>query len=317
MGFPDPFSGSVGWQARYGSQEVSQFRSADMIAEKWIFAQDMEGSPWRAITRHPGDRGGRFKREIVPLAGVTADEGPRRDTSLRRWHAEDAARRRADHRRRVEPDFRRGRGPADRLGARGEGTQAQTARAHPPHQRARADPVWMLTAPIPATAYALQRSGSNATTSPSSRSTKPSRRSSSPGRRTGWDLAKVNVNAVPSPSPPARATGARLMTTCCASSSAPAAATACKHVRGRRPGQRDDHRAAVMHAPHESPSPKTRRAAQAARSFLADHSSGAHVRAAMDTDAATTPGLEPHRQRTRLDAIITRGVRGLGSPTSR
>src|SRR5689334_8806661 len=34
-GFADPFSGSTGWQKRYGDQEVSQFRSAEMIAEKW------------------------------------------------------------------------------------------------------------------------------------------------------------------------------------------------------------------------------------------------------------------------------------------
>src|SRR5512140_655203 len=43
MGFPDPFSTSKGWVARYGDQEVSQFRSADMIAEKWgITRLDLE-----------------------------------------------------------------------------------------------------------------------------------------------------------------------------------------------------------------------------------------------------------------------------------
>ncbi|MGH9217587.1 MAG: beta-ketoacyl synthase N-terminal-like domain-containing protein, partial [Acidimicrobiales bacterium] len=35
LGFDDPFTGSPGWVARYGTQEVSQFRSAEMIAEKW------------------------------------------------------------------------------------------------------------------------------------------------------------------------------------------------------------------------------------------------------------------------------------------
>src|SRR5438876_12158413 len=34
-GFSDPFSGSKGWMARYGDQEVSQFRGAELIAEKW------------------------------------------------------------------------------------------------------------------------------------------------------------------------------------------------------------------------------------------------------------------------------------------
>src|SRR6188472_3047591 len=42
-GFDDPFSGSTGWQARYGAQEVSQFQSAEMIAAKWgISREDME-----------------------------------------------------------------------------------------------------------------------------------------------------------------------------------------------------------------------------------------------------------------------------------
>src|SRR5246127_2614946 len=42
-GFEDPFRGSAGWVARYGDQEVSQFRGAEMIAEKWgITRDDME-----------------------------------------------------------------------------------------------------------------------------------------------------------------------------------------------------------------------------------------------------------------------------------
>src|SRR6185295_12571535 len=31
FGFNDPFGGSDGWRARYGGQEISQFRAADMI----------------------------------------------------------------------------------------------------------------------------------------------------------------------------------------------------------------------------------------------------------------------------------------------
>src|ERR1700704_1801312 len=34
LGFPDPFSGSVGWRERYGDQEISQFRAAELIADK-------------------------------------------------------------------------------------------------------------------------------------------------------------------------------------------------------------------------------------------------------------------------------------------
>src|SRR5438067_2741659 len=35
LGFSDPFSGSSGWVARYGTQEISQLRAAEMIADKW------------------------------------------------------------------------------------------------------------------------------------------------------------------------------------------------------------------------------------------------------------------------------------------
>src|SRR6202162_3029448 len=40
LGFQNPFSGSKGWEARYGTQEVSQFRAAEMIAEKWDVTRD-------------------------------------------------------------------------------------------------------------------------------------------------------------------------------------------------------------------------------------------------------------------------------------
>src|SRR5204862_1587133 len=86
MGFDDPFTGSEGWRARYGTQEVSQFRSAEMIAEKWnVSRDDMEAfaleSHRRAVAAIDE---GRFEREILPYRGVTTDEGPRRNTSLER-----------------------------------------------------------------------------------------------------------------------------------------------------------------------------------------------------------------------------------------
>src|SRR5438067_4493843 len=68
FGFTDPFSGSKGWVARYGDQEVSQFRGAELIAEHWgISREDMEAyavesheRALRAITE------GRLQREILP-----------------------------------------------------------------------------------------------------------------------------------------------------------------------------------------------------------------------------------------------------------
>src|SRR5215218_10327618 len=39
-GFSTPFAESPGWRARYGDQEVSQFRSAELIAEKWDLSRE-------------------------------------------------------------------------------------------------------------------------------------------------------------------------------------------------------------------------------------------------------------------------------------
>src|SRR3954447_15554631 len=68
-GFSTPFAESPGWQARYGDQEVSQFRSAEMIAEKWdISREQMEQF---ALASHERARTataqGRFKNEIVAV----------------------------------------------------------------------------------------------------------------------------------------------------------------------------------------------------------------------------------------------------------
>jgi acetyl-CoA C-acetyltransferase len=79
LGFDDPFTGSPGWVARYGTQEVSQFRSAELIAEKWdVGREEMEQFAVESHTRAIRARNeGRFDAEIVPLGACTADEGPR------------------------------------------------------------------------------------------------------------------------------------------------------------------------------------------------------------------------------------------------
>jgi len=40
LGFDNPFSGSTGWNARYGDVPVSQFNSAQMIADKWKLSRE-------------------------------------------------------------------------------------------------------------------------------------------------------------------------------------------------------------------------------------------------------------------------------------
>jgi len=78
-GHETPFSDSPGWLDRYGDQEVSQFRAAEMIAEKWDCTRDeMEAFAVESHERAIRARAeGRFETQIVPVGDVTADEGPR------------------------------------------------------------------------------------------------------------------------------------------------------------------------------------------------------------------------------------------------
>ncbi|HEY1914045.1 MAG TPA: acetyl-CoA C-acetyltransferase [Streptosporangiaceae bacterium] len=72
-----------GWKKRYGDQEVSQFRGAQMMCERWGITRDqLEDFALESHRRavHAIDEG-YFASQITELAGVTTDEGPRRDTS--------------------------------------------------------------------------------------------------------------------------------------------------------------------------------------------------------------------------------------------
>jgi acetyl-CoA C-acetyltransferase len=161
-GFTTPFAESPGWQTRYGDQEVSQFRSAEMIAERWdISREDMEKlaytSHQRAITAIDE---GRFKGEIEPVGGLDTDEGPRRDTSLEKMAG-------------LAPLAEGGRITAAVASQISDAASAMliaspravedhglTPRARIHHLSVRGDdPVWMLTGPIPATQHALERTG--------------------------------------------------------------------------------------------------------------------------------------------------------------
>src|ERR1700751_2622016 len=69
-GVADPFSGSDGWRARYGDEEISQFRAADLIAAKWgLRRAELEAyalqSHQRAVAAIDG---GLFRDEIVGYA---------------------------------------------------------------------------------------------------------------------------------------------------------------------------------------------------------------------------------------------------------
>lgn len=79
LGFPDPFTGSAGWAERYGDQKVSQFIGAEMMVDKWgLTRSEMEDFAVESHVRAlAAQADGRFDREILPLNGISADEGPR------------------------------------------------------------------------------------------------------------------------------------------------------------------------------------------------------------------------------------------------
>ena len=142
FGFTDPFSTSEGWVARYGTQEVSQFRGAEMIAEKWgVTREEMEAF---AIESHEralrAQREGRFELEIVPLEGVTADEGPREPNLEKIRSLKPLVEGGRLTAARGQPDLRCRHRDARRVRARAEGAQPHAAGAHPPPLGARRRP---------------------------------------------------------------------------------------------------------------------------------------------------------------------------------
>ena len=118
-----------------------------------MFALESHTRALRAIEE------GRFDREVLPLNGVMMDETPRQ-TSLEKM---------AD----LEPLIAGGTITAGLSSQTCDAASAMllvseqalkrydlTPRARVAHMSVRAeDPIWMLTAPIPATAYALERAG--------------------------------------------------------------------------------------------------------------------------------------------------------------
>ena len=157
-----PLPCGQGWKDRYGDQEISQFRGAQLICEKWgisraqleEFALASHQRAVRAIDE------GRFEREIVPVNGVSVDEGPRRDTSLEKMATL------APLREGWEITAATASQISD--GAAALLVASDTAvRRYGLTPRARiaalavtgGDPVFMLTAPIPATEQVLDKMG--------------------------------------------------------------------------------------------------------------------------------------------------------------
>jgi acetyl-CoA C-acetyltransferase len=218
FGFTDPFSGSKGWLARYGDQEVSQFRSAEMIAEKWdctreameVFALESHTRALKAIDE------GRFDREIVPYGEVTTDEGPRRGTTLEKMATLRTLQEGGRLTAAVSSQISDAAAAMLVVSEKALKEFNLTPRARVHHMSVRgADPVWMLTAPIPATRWALDKTGMslddidlveiNEAFAPVVLAWQ---------KETNADMSKVNVNGgAIALGHPIGATGTRLMTT--------------------------------------------------------------------------------------------------------
>jgi len=166
LGFTTPFAESIGWKARFGDAPVNQFYAAQRIADHWdlsreameVFAKTSHDRALAAI------REGRFDREVVPYPLPGGDF--RMDETARESTLEKMATLAP-----VDPTY-----PKITAAVSSSTCDAASAvlvasaaavkryglkpRARIVHLSVRADdPIWHLTAPIPATAHALKKSG--------------------------------------------------------------------------------------------------------------------------------------------------------------
>lgn len=162
LGFSDPFSGSKGWQARFGNQPVNQFYAAQRIADHWqLSRQQMEAYALESHRRAlQAQADGRFSAQIVPCEGLVDDETPRHTSLAKMAELEP-----------VSAEF-----PSITAAVSSQTCDASAAllvvseaalKRYNLTPRARIhhvsvlgdDPIWHLTAPIAATRAALKKTG--------------------------------------------------------------------------------------------------------------------------------------------------------------
>lgn len=161
-GFESPFQGSIGWDARYGNEEVNQIRSAEMIADKWgISRADMEAFSVASHQRaQRATEQGWFENEIAPLEGLSRDETIRPATSAEGLAALNPVNEGGSVTAGVASQNCDGAAALLIASERAVKQYGLKPRARIHHLTVRgANPVWMLTAPIPATRHALAKAG--------------------------------------------------------------------------------------------------------------------------------------------------------------
>ena len=161
-GFSNPFNTSPGWVARYGDGLLNQINSAEMIAAKWGISR--EAMEEFALASHLRAQAawdnGWFDAEVSPLAGLDRDETIRPQTTLEGLASLRTVQEGGVITAGVASQNCDGAAAlliASEQAVKDHGLKPR-ARIH--HISVRADdPVWMLTAPIPATQYALKKAG--------------------------------------------------------------------------------------------------------------------------------------------------------------
>ncbi len=161
-GFDNPFNTSKGWVERFGEGILNQINSAEMIAQKWgISRAAMEEFALASHQRaHAASESGLFKSEIASLEGLDADETVRPGTTLEGLASLKTVQEGGVITAGVASQNCDGAAAlliASEQAVKDHGLKPR-ARIH--HISVRADdPVWMLTAPIPATQHALKKAG--------------------------------------------------------------------------------------------------------------------------------------------------------------
>lgn len=157
--FGDPYA-AQGWVERFGDEEISQFRGAEIMAERWAITRDeMEEMALESHLRtERAWQERRFDAEVIPYGDVVRDEGVRPDTTLEKMAS-------------LKPVREGGTVTAATSSQISDGASALLVASEEAVERlglepkakivamalAGDDPIVMLSAPIPATRQALER----------------------------------------------------------------------------------------------------------------------------------------------------------------
>ncbi|WP_207837529.1 acetyl-CoA C-acetyltransferase [Williamsia soli] len=160
-GYSTPTAESPGWTERFGDAEISQFVGADMMAKKWDISRlDME--QWALQSHQRARRAideGHFAAETVPLGECVVDECPR-ETSLEKMAGLKVLAEGSQLTAAVASQICDGASATLVVSEAALKAHNLTPRARIHHISVRGDdPVMMLSAPIPATKYALEKTG--------------------------------------------------------------------------------------------------------------------------------------------------------------